>query len=502
MSPYLKTTLRDLGLLLHTPGLMALVSLPICFVFGEYYAIGPFLWTALASFISGQLLYRLFRNAQDSRMRHAMITVALSWGLIPLFGAMPFLLIASHLAQSPLTPLTVFNFQNPWNALFESFSGFTSTGLSMALHSSELPHTLQWWRSFTEWIGGVGMIVLMICVLEPSTDAYQLYSAEGRQKRIGLTIADTVRYIWKIYLLYTVISVLWLRLVGMPWWDAINHALTGISTGGFAITDRSIGSYSLVIQLAVIPIMIAGAISFPIHYQLLHKRRLSVLWKDTQHQALWILLAIGLLLLLFETYWFKGTFHFLDNLFQWVSALGTCGFSTTDLKEWSAPELLLLSIGMFFGAASGSTVGGLKLTRVTALFKAILWRFQRIILEPHQVMRYKIDGEVITETEANRRIETAAVLAVLWVTWIGIGVFVLLNVVEPQYNLSHVIFESASALGSVGLSTGISTPTLSWIGKLVIILLMWMGRLEIIPVLLLLSWPLGHLGKVISKRMR
>jgi trk system potassium uptake protein TrkH len=502
VNPYLKTTLRDLGLMLHTPGVMAVVSLPICFVFGEYYAISAFVWTALVSFVIGQVLYRLFHKAGDSRLPHAMLTVALSWCLVPCIGAMPFMLIASQLAALPRTSLTVFYFQDPWNALFESFSGFTSTGLSVALHSSELPNTLLWWRSLMEWVGGVGVILLMISILEPSSDAYQLYSAEGRNQRIGITISNTVRQIWKIYLLYTVISVLWLHLVGMPWWDAINHGLTGISTGGFAITDNSIGAYDPHIQLAVIPIMIAGAISFPFHYQLLYKRRFSLLWRDTQHLALWILLAAGPLLLIFETYWFNGNFHLLNSAFQWVSALGTCGFATADLKDWLPVEKLLLTLAMIFGGASGSTVGGLKLTRVVSLFKAIVWRFQRITLTPHQMMRYKLDGKFISETEATRRIESAAVLAILWMSCIGISVFVLLNVIEPKYTLADLIFEVASALGSVGLSVGITDPTLPWLGKFILILLMWMGRLEIIPVLLLVSWPLSRIRNGIQRWMR
>lgn len=149
MRAYTKTILRDVGLLLHVPGVMALLSLPVGFVFNEHYAIWSFLWTAFFSLSIGQLLYHLFRNAsEEAHLRHAMLTVALSWGLIPLLGAIPFMLIALHLSVFPLTPQTVLEFQNPWNAVFESFSGFTSTGLSMALRSSELPRSLQWWRSF------------------------------------------------------------------------------------------------------------------------------------------------------------------------------------------------------------------------------------------------------------------------------------------------------------------------------------------------------------------
>lgn len=498
-----KTILRDVGLLLHVPGVMALLSLPVGFVFNEHYAIWSFLWTAFFSLSIGQLLYHLFGKAsEEAHLRHAMLTVALSWGLIPLLGAIPFMLIALHLSVFPLTPQTVLEFQNPWNAVFESFSGFTSTGLSMALRSSELPRSLQWWRSFMEWIGGVGMIVLVLSVLEPSTDAYQLYYAEGRSKKIALTLKATVRKIWKIYLLYTVLSILLLCLVGMPWWEALNHAMTGISTGGFSVTDDGIGAYSPVVQLAVVPIMIVGAISFSAHYQLLAKRRLSALWRDAQHRALWLLLGLGTIVLLLENYWFQGSFLWLDTLFQWVSALGTCGFNTVKLQNWSPSAKLLLSVAMVFGAASGSTVGGLKLNRVVALYKAVMWHFRRISLRPHQLMRYQMNGKVLKEAQAAQRVESAAVLAVLWVGWLGLGVLVFLHVVKPQYTLNDVIFEAASALGSVGLSTGISEPDLHWVGKLILILFMWMGRLEIIPVLVLFSSLVGYLRQGIHLKRR
>lgn len=483
-----QTILRDLGLLLHVPGVMALVSVPVCMWFGEYYAISAFVWTAIAALGTGQLLYRLCRNTSEAaRLRHAMLTVAISWGIIPLFGSLPFWAIASKLSTSPLTPLTILNFQAPLNAIFESFSGFTSTGLSVALLPSQLPYSLQWWRSFMEWIGGVGMIVLVLSVLEPSTNAYNLYYAEAREKKIALTVTGTVRKIWKIYLLYTVLGVLLLRLVGMPWWEAINHAMTAIATGGFAITDDSIGAYNLVVQLAIVVMMIVGAISFSTHYQLLKQRRLSVLWQDRQHQALWLLLVVGTLVLALENYWFSGSFLWLDSLFQWVSALATCGFSTVKLQFWSPSAKLLLSLAMIMGAAAGSTGGGIKLSRVVSLSKGLLWRFQRLALKPHQLMRYKLQGTVITEVEASRQVEAAAVLLVLWIILLLIGVLVLLHVVLPQYNLSDVILETSSALGSVGLSTGITHPDLHWLGKTTLILFMWMGRLEIIPVIVLFS---------------
>lgn len=285
----------------------------------------------------------------------------------------------------------------------------------------------------------------------------------------------------------------------MTWWPAINHTMTGLSTGGFAITDDSIGTYAPWVQLAVVPIMIAGAISFPIHDQLLRKRRLAPLWQSSQHQALLVLLGLGTLVLLLENYWFKNEWLWLESLFQWVSALTTCGSSTTDIQRWSPTGKLLLSLGMVFGATSGSTVGGIKLNRVVSLYKGVLWRFKRISLQPHQIMRYRLNGEGITEAQASRQVEAAAVLAVLWVSLVGIGALGLLHVTLPLYSLSDVALEAASALGSSGLSTGVTHPNLPWVGKLILILFMWMGRLEIIPVLLLLSWPLGQLGKTLER---
>ncbi len=495
MSPFIKTILRDLGIFIHLPGFMALLSLLVCLFGGEYYGIWSFTVTAIASFALGQLLYQTNRHADSSRIRHSIIIVALAWAIVPLLGAIPFFIIANHLAANSDASLTVLQFQEPLNAIFEAFSGFTSTGLSVALKSSELPLCLQWWRSFMEWIGGVGVIVLILSILEPSADPYQLYSSEGRSKTIGLTIRSTVRKIWWVYILYTLASIILLRVAGMPWWDALNHGLTGISTGGFSIADESIGAYGLWVKIATIPIMIFGAISFPNHYRFLTTGRLSALWKDSQHRVLWILLVLGTLLLLYFNYSTVKLFLWVDSTFQWASALGTCGFNTVDIGKWSESAKLLLSLAMVVGGATGSTVGGLKIARVISLWKGVQWSFRRIRLQPYELMRYQIHGEVVSEQVAQRQVSSAAVLAFLWVLVLFAGIFILVSIVPPdQYSLSDTIFEAASALGSVGLSVGITGPDLAPVGRLILILFMWMGRLEIIPVLLLIRELAGYVG--------
>jgi trk system potassium uptake protein TrkH len=495
-----KIVLRYLGLMIHVPGLMAVGSIPICYFFDEHYAVWPLLTTALISLGLGQILFRVFRVDEEARIHHGMIVAAIGWVIVPIIGTIPFLGIASRLLASGDATPAVRVFVEPVNALFESFSGFTGTGLTMALRPSQLPHSLQWWRSFMEWIGGGGVILLMLSVLSHTASAYNLYFSEGRSKRIFPSVISTVRTIWWVYLLFTAFSILLLRGVGMPWWEAINHGMTGLSTGGFAVTDNSIGDYEPLIRLVVIFVMILGAVSFAVHYRVLSEGRLSALWKDSQHRMLWVLLGLGSGALVLENIWWPVEFHWVDSVFQWVSALGTAGFQTIDLHRLSPTGQLLLSLAMVLGGAAGSTAGGLKQVRVVLLTKGLQWRVQRIRLKPHELLKRQFDGEAVEESDAIRMVQNAGTLAALWVLVLGAGVVVLLHVVPAQYGLSDVILEVSSAQGNVGLSTGISHPGLPSVAKLTLILSMWMGRLEIIPTLIVLSFMFHWLKKPFRRR--
>ena len=492
----MKTVLRDVGLFLHIPAIMAVVSLPVCLIARETYALIPLIICAIASVAIGQLLYRLTKSKGSSRISHAMATAAIGWLLLPLFGSIPILLTANASNIAPDLSTTILRFQDPWNAIFEAYSGFTSTGLSMATNYSEIPHTLQWWRSLMQWVGGVGVIVLVISILEPSTEPDRLYNAEGRSQRIGLTLNQTVKHIWWIYLIYTVGSIFLFRIVGMTWWEALNHGMTGIATGGFSVTQNSIGNYGMGVKLAVIAVMTLGAISFSAHYQVLRRRKLSAFWADDQHRALWILLLGGTFLLWGLNRQTLENVSFIDTVFQWSSALGTCGFGTVSVESWEGGAKLLMTLAMLIGGAAGSTAGGIKLTRFVIVVKAIIWRFRRISLLPHEMMRYELDGKVITESEANRRVEAAAVLAILWLLVVTVGVFILQFIEFPSHNLIDVIFEAASATSGVGISAGITHPDMPWVGKLTLICLMWMGRLEIISAMLLFSLPIKYLKNI------
>lgn len=466
--------------------MMALASLPICLFFTEYYAILPFLLTAAVSVGIGQLLFWRFRQEKAIRYRQTLLVVALSWAVIFAIGTLPYWLIALSLDGD--TAATISAFRDVWNALFESISGFTSTGLSMARDASQLPHCLQWWRSFTQWVGGIGLVVLTLSVLEPSSNVQHLYSAETREERLAPTLRETAQEIWKIYLLYTGASILLLALAGMPPWAALNHGLAAIATGGFDITGSSFQTYPPGVQLAAVPIMIAGAISFAAHAQVLRRGQVAALWEDMRHRALWLLLVIGTLFLLLEQRWYAGQWLWIDSLFQWTSALTTCGFAVVQEQTWSPTAKAWMTTAMILGAVSGSTVGGLKLDRVVVLYQAVVWYLRLIYRESPEELRYELNGRALSEQEAHRQLKSAAVLSALWLIALGVGTTLLFHTIDTRYSLIDALFECASALGTSGLSVGITGPDLFWLGKLTLMLLMWMGRLEIVAVLVLFSW--------------
>jgi trk system potassium uptake protein TrkH len=487
--PRLRTVLRNLGLVIHVPGLMALATLPICLIFDEHHAVLPFAGTALASLAAGQLLVHSCRGARELELRDAMFVAALAWIVVPLLGAAPFVAIGAGPGAHPETLRLL---AQPWNAVFEAFSGFTSTGLTMALRPSELPHALQWWRSFMQWVGGVGVIVLMLSIVRPTISAHRLYLSEARERKIGPSVTSTVRTIWWIYASYTTLGILLLHASGASAWEAVNHGLTAIATGGFTITDGSARSLGVATQLVLLLLMTCGAISFAVHHALLRERRLAALWGDGQHRALWVLLAAGALLLAAENALQEEEAAWLASLFQWVSALCTAGFQTVDLARWSPTAQLLLSAGMVVGGAAGSTAGGIKLVRVIYLSKGLSWRLREVQRSPHEVMRYEVDGQGVSRSEAEHAVEAAGILAFLWLVVLGLSIVVLLHVLPASFSLSEVVLEAASAQGNVGLSTGITLPGLPWLGKLTLILSMCIGRLEIFPVMILLVGPLAR----------
>lgn len=480
----MQRVLLDLGAALHVPGLMALLTVPVCLLADESYAVPPLLATAAPSLLAGQALYRRYRHgAGKAQVRTAMVAAVATWLLIPIICALPLLLTALALPEDSGAAA----FREVPNALFEAMSGFTSTGLTMAERPSGLPYTLQWWRSLMQWIGGVGVIVLMLTAFHPAGDAHRLYFAEARVDVFGAGIAATVRDIWWIYVGYTSLAVTLLKLAGMTWWQAVNYGMAGIATGGFGVTDNSLGDFSIGPRIAMMFIMLSGAISFGTYYRIFAEGDARLLWRRSENVVLLALVLVGPLILALESHWYSGRYAWLDSAFQSISALTTAGFSTATIAGWSPTALLLLILAMICGGVAGSTTGGLKLNRVVLLASAVYSRIRGIVRHPWRLMLHRRIAEEAQNTQAVRLVEAAAVMLFLWLVTLALGTALLLHFVPPGTPFEHALLEVASALGNVGLSSGITSPELYWAGKLTLITIMWLGRLEIVPVLVLIG---------------
>ncbi|MFP8952714.1 TrkH family potassium uptake protein [Natrialbaceae archaeon A-arb3/5] len=507
-----KTVGRDVGRILQVVSLMTVVSVPVAVANGEHYAVPAFAVSGLIMFAIGVALSRRFIDAPTPGKLHAMLIAATAWGLVGVLGGLPFVLIAWTIAHDPLpvwanTPSmngTIAVFRHPLNGIFESMSGFTSTGLTMAAVEDDLPRSLHWWRSFTEWIGGVGVIVLTVAILaRPGSGSLTLYQSEARSKKIHPSIVSTVREIWKIYLGFTLAAIALFVAVGMPLWGAINHAMTAIATGGFSIHADSIGHYgSPLIEYAVVPVMVAGSIAFPIHYLILNGE-LRNFYTDIQTRwvfgwfALGAIVLTGILALNGEYDSLEETFRI--GLFQFVSATSNTGFGTATIgggteRAWTAGATLLVCLGMLTGAAAGSTVGGLKLIRVITLIKGTAWQVKSVFAPASAVRRLRLGKRTLDETQAQREYTEAAVVFVLWVVFLLVGVAVLLWTLSPDHPLEYVIFDVMSAQSNVGLDAGITGPDMPDTAKAMLLVNMWIGRLEIIPIAVLLGSIFQHVG--------
>jgi len=489
----LKSVLRDLGGILIIIGFVTLIALvvPIFAPATPFDTITPFLLTSAIYFGFGFPLYTIFKKSEPANFKSAMVTAALGWLFISLISSIPFWLIPYN-GISNMAPLSAF---------FESMSGWTGTGLTMIGNEELLPYSLQFWRSLIQWVGGVGVIVLTLSILaRPGTGSFVLYKGEARDQKTHPSVVSTVRTIWWIFLLYTIIGILSLIIIGfftkngMDPWQSLNHAMTGLATGGFSVTDDSITSFGNISQIAIIILMIFGAIAFAAHYDLL-KGRIKKFFSDAQLKAIFILIILGIIGLTIANLDLPGVNgNILHSLkisgFQFTSAITCTGFASVEnLAIWSESAKLILSFAMIIGGAAGSTAGGIKLFRAILLYKGVGWRIKRAISTPRRVFVHKLGDKSLSKDDAMDLINEAAIISFMWVILLVIGVIIVLH--SSGNTLSNTFFEVCSAQGNVGLSTGVTNINMSPLSKVMLIINMWIGRLEIIPIIVLIKSMFG-----------
>ena len=475
----------DVGLMLHLPGLLAIVALPVAMLAGEWFAVPGFVALAVAAPLLGQLAMRKAGSPGPTKPIDALASVALGWLLCAALAAVP-LFAAAELGGTRSGAAGVYG--QPVHALFEGMSGITSTGLTMVGQEGALPMSIQWWRTLLQWVGGVGVIVVIAGAVERLEGARALYEAEARERVFREDIRQTARGIWILFCALSVVSVLALLAAGAEPWVALNHGMTGIATGGFVVTDQSFVEEPATVKIVALAVMIVGAVSFVHLHRVVVERNWRTLVRSTQTRALAIGLVASVGATIAATEAGPEDPGLLDAVFQGVSALATCGFASESPGGWGPAALMVLSTAMIVGGSAGSTTGGLKLARAAWLVKAAISQVSNGMRPIGGRARVSFDGEEVSEHDAASAIGHAAGLAVLWLSTLGAATLALVLLL-PDSSAGEIAFEAASALGSVGLTTGITGPSLPLAPELILIVLMWLGRLEIVAVIVVLLVP-------------
>jgi len=457
------TIAENLGLIMIGIGVVTLIPILVALIYNEANYI-PFFLPSVFSILIGFSLRKLFAGRGGNiRLKHGMIVASMAWLWAALIGSLI------------LMPSTHISFLN---AYFESMSAWTGSGLTIYLNVEILPKCILFLRSIEQWIGGLGVVIVVIGILiRPGTAAARLYKSEAREEKIRPSILGTIKVIWWIYLFYTALGIILYVLAGMPLFDAINNTFTNLSTGGMSIKNNNIGAYgSNIIYIITIFLMFVGGTSFLIHYQALTGKVKNVI-KDIQFQVSIIIIFIFSVLLMVN-----AKFIPIEAVFNVVSALSCTGSSIPPLNtmiDWPQYAKIILIVSMIIGMAAGSTTGALKLIRVITVFKGIYWELVRILAPEGSVLPRRIAGKQVSDVE----IREAGSYAFIYLFFIFISWLVL---VQFGYDALDSLYEIASAQGNVGLSMGITSPTMYQIPQIFLIFNMWIGRLEIIPVLVLL----------------
>lgn len=424
------------------------------------------------------LVLRLgFRFNGELRLKDSYATVALGWIFAALFGALPFY-ISRYIPSFA-------------DAFFESMSGFTTTGASILRDIEALPHGLLLWRSLTQWLGGMGIIVLSLAILPLlGVGGMQLYKAEipgPLPDKLTPRIQETAKILWSVYALLSLIEALLLFIGGMNLFDSLCHTFTTMATGGFSTKNASIAHFnSFYINLVIIIFMFLAGTNFSLHYHGL-RGRISAYWKSEEFRFyLKVILASLIIVILINLVSDSSNALVASqhSAFQVVSIITTTGFTIVDFGQWPSAAQMILLLLMFLGGCAGSTGGSIKILRIMILWKQGRAELKRL-LHPHAVIPVRVDG---------RPVPPALVSNILSFVFLYLFIFVSASLVMSLLGLDIVsaVASVAATLGNVGPGLGLVGPSgnyslIPWIGKWLLSFCMLAGRLEIYTLFVLLT---------------
>ncbi|MGB9885406.1 MAG: TrkH family potassium uptake protein [Moorellales bacterium] len=438
----------------------------------------PFGCTLLIGLAAGLVLVRLGRKAGEIYRREGYYIVALAWIGVSLLGSLPYLLAGTFTAFV--------------DAFFETVSGFTTTGASVMTDVEVHGRAILLWRSLTQWLGGMGIVVLTLALLSlVKAGGLHILQAEvpgPRIERLKPKMADTARLLWLLYTLISAAEIISLWSAGMPFYDAVVHSFTTMATGGFSPKNASIGFYPTpLIHWLVILFMFLAGTNFALYYTALRRRRASVFWSDPEFRFYCLLLLAAGSAVSLELY-IKGLYAgeelFRKAFFQVVSVMTTTGFATADFDHWPSFSRHLLLLLMFVGGCYGSTGGAIKVGRILLLAKHTLLELRRIV-HPRAVLRVTWGRE---QAVPNEVVVSVLNFVGLYALAAGAGVAGLSALAGSDLDTS--VSAVAATLGNVGPGLGAVGPTQNYAhlpaaAKYLLCFLMLFGRLEIYPLLCL-----------------
>ncbi len=470
-----RAVFRYTGLVLKVEALFLVPAMIIAYYYEEFASLFAFLTTAVLCFFAGFALSRS-RFKGEIYAREGFVTVSLCWIVLSLFGAFPFFLSGA-----------IPNFVDCW---FETVSGFTTTGASILTAVESIPRSILYWRSFTHWLGGMGVLVFLLAIVSTSRgngEAVHILRAESPGPSVGKiapTIRQTSRSLYKIYIFLTLMEIALLLCGGMPVFDAVTNSFATAGTGGFAVKNLSIGAYNSPYFTLIIGIfMMLFGVNFSM-YNLVLMKRLRTAFKNEELRAYIIIILISTavisinILPMYETGWRAV----LDSFFQVSSIITTTGFSTTDFNTWPELSRFLLVILMIIGASAGSTGGGFKVSRILIMFK-YLKREMKTMLRPRSVRVVHMDGKLVEEDTVRGTLAFAAAYALVCIIsmlLISFNNFDMETTVTSVFACINNIGPGLSLVGPMGNYYHFSAFT-----KIILSFDMLFGRLEIFPLLML-----------------
>lgn len=436
--------LKIISVLIAIVGAMMLMPLGVGLALGEQSVILPFLIPMLVSFVILAAFFFPTKKVKISiNTRQTYLTVAGSWIFMSLFGAIPLFATGA--------------FPSITDAVFESVSGFTTTGSTVCGHLEDLPRSINLWRCITHWIGGMGIVTLTVALLPLlGVGGFQLIKAEttGPEKgKITARITTTAKYLWIIYAGFTFTEAILLKIAGMDWIDAFSHAFSTLGTGGFSTKDSSIGWYnSAAIDVIITVFMFFAGINFSLFYYII-ARKFDDIRENSEFKAyisivIFAILAVALSLGgIFNTFPQKLRY----SAFHVVSLLSTTGFSTADFTLWTPAAQFFLFALFFIGGCSGSTSGGVKVVRWVILFKQVGNETKRM-LHPHGIFAIRLNNRV------GRKDVVFSVTAFMTLYFFLVALTTLVGCIG-QLDLFTAFTGALSMVGNVGPAAGFLGPS-------------------------------------------